>query len=789
MPLYQILLILLITVVIDWLILRLWRRWKEERKPLHWPQMNRSRIFLVLSLILMVAAQIVMNLEDALIWDKNFAGFLQAVNDGIRFDIDRRENAFIAVLLMIGGAILFSQLYKPVKSIEPFIDSGISRLTLDKFPRIQKSSLLIVIMGFSLFIVLTVRMFLLQVSLLDPILWLFVLALVGFAIASREKQIFGTIPVWNISRTDIMLLLLLFAGGLLVSAFRLTSHPNMLMGDEGNFFDTARSIATGEYLPSFFDMGVYSYPVASSYWQGFIMNWFGVSLWSWRFSSVLISVLAVIPLYLLGLEMFGRRTAILASICFLAAPYFLAFARLGYNNSQSLLPVTLSAFLFYKGWKNRSPFLLYLAGVAAGLGFLTYTAGRISFILGLSILSACILRSAWVRSHRAGLKTYATLTLVFVLGWLISASPHLVYSGTVDPQTFRYKTVESIFFNVDAARLYFSTEEIFSHSPGWLVEPYHLYFNPGIYAWLFQRGFLRTILSFFLPGLIADHFVTSPLPGPISPIFLIIGMTVGFARFRERRYFFLLSWFFLVVILLSTMNTFPPRQTHMVPVIPVMVLLIAVGLDAFIETVAHSWRPHFSAFLRPMMISTISLVVISAGLFQYFSIIPGIFKPDLDQVMNWAELSNHRNVPFFYITKRDNWEKWKPFMVGRMMPDRPFHVISEDDFLRGKEILPIHNEAIIIFHNYRPLELIKKIERDLLMPLKPIPVLDRSGDPIGHFIIIGSFRLPVHPLPFRESVIELLTSPAGYISLILLFAAFIIQIHQKIKTRARARAR
>ncbi|MHC1784751.1 MAG: ArnT family glycosyltransferase [Anaerolineaceae bacterium] len=346
MPFYQILLILLITAALDWLLLRLWRRWKDKGRPLRWPSINKQWIFLISGLFLLVAAQIVMNLEDPLIWDKNFANFLKTVNDGIRFDIDRRENIFIAVLLLIGGVILFFQAYKPGKSTEPAIESPIFEILPEKSSRIPKSFLLTAILGFFLFIILTVRMFLLQVSLLDPILWLLVLALAGFAIASREKQIRGGIPAWTITRTDVILLILLVAGGLLVSSFRLTTHPNMLMGDEGNFFDTARSIAVGEYLPSFFDMGVYSYPVASSYWQGLIMNWFGVSLWSWRFSSVLIAVLTIIPLYLLGLEMFGRRTAVLASICFLAAPYFLAFARLGYNNSQAMLAGNIERLVF-----------------------------------------------------------------------------------------------------------------------------------------------------------------------------------------------------------------------------------------------------------------------------------------------------------------------------------------------------------------------------------------------------------------------------------------------------------
>jgi hypothetical protein len=42
----------------------------------------------------------------------------------------------------------------------------------------------------------------------------------------------------------------------------------------------------------------------------------------------------------------------------LVTPYFIAFERLGYNNSQSIAPVTLSLYLLHVGLKRGSA--LYL---------------------------------------------------------------------------------------------------------------------------------------------------------------------------------------------------------------------------------------------------------------------------------------------------------------------------------------------------------------------------------------------------------------------------------------------
>ncbi|MHC1784749.1 MAG: hypothetical protein AB9891_18695 [Anaerolineaceae bacterium] len=221
----------------------------------------------------------------------------------------------------------------------------------------------------------------------------------------------------------------------------------------------------------------------------------------------------------------------------------------------------------------------------------------------------------------------------------------------------------------------------------------------------------------------------------------------------------------------------------MVPVIPVMALLIAIGINSLVEAFLFLLGHYCQTVLRPIIVSIAGLMVIAAGLFQYFSIIPGIFKPDLDQVMNWAELSNHDNVPFIYITNRENWEKWKPFMLGRMTPDKPFQVISEDDYLEGTDIISVKNEVVIIFHNNFYFEILEKLNHGLTLPLKPIPIRDSDGKPIGNILVIGSFVLPSHPLSIQESVIQLLASPAGMISLFLFMIALILNILPKIKSK------
>lgn len=722
----------------------------------------------------MILGQSIMNLDHSLIKSEKYSQFLIWLNSQIRLDVDNLDNVLIASFLLIAGAAIFALATKPVlfpemENASDFSETKTAFLPISQLGIVPLCSSVV---GIIIYFVLIARMFALKNSIIDPILWLLATILIGYTawVWDRKNDKNG---FEGIGRIDAVIMIALVAGGLLIASYQLANIPNMLMGDEGNFFDTANAIAKGEYRPSFFDMGVYSYPVASSFWQAFILKLFGASLWSWRFSSVLIGVLAVVPLYLLGADLFGKRIGLLSSVSMLVAPYFLSFTRLGYNNSQVLLPVTLSAWLLYRGIKRKSIFLLFLGGVASGLGFLTYTAARISIVLAVFVFMFIFVKSVFKHSIHREIKSQIILILAFFLGWLIVASPHLVYSSIQNPASFRYKTIEGSFINVDAASPFFPEKEIFSIDSGQKIDKYTMYFSPKIYFWLFQRGFLRTILAFHRQGLITDHFLTSPIPGPVATIFYLMGLAVLLSSMREKRSIFLLTWLFLVFLFLSALNTFPPRQTHMIPMLPVMSLLIGLGLNALIDAVLIINNLSKNPLFRSILTLTGMSAIILGSLWQYFVVIPTTYRPDLDQVMNWAELSNERNIPFIYITNKANWQNWKPFLLGRLTSEKPFQVVSEEEYLKNNVSLPHAQEAVIFFHNNNYFELVKRIQNEYPASLDPKPILNRSDMRIGGMIIIGTFSLPAQ-IDLVHGIILLLISPSGIISLVLLFLAIIL---------------
>jgi 4-amino-4-deoxy-L-arabinose transferase-like glycosyltransferase len=783
MTINQTLAIILAIIALDWLLLWLWHHHKQLLVIFSRLFLKKVLIQFLSGVLLMLVALVILSVEIPLLKNNTIAPLWGWINDRIHLDVQLSGNLLLSLPFLAVGIILFSRAIKSYVLIEPRSDSAISpKVETKTCPIFDRSVVFPLVLAILFFIFLIARMSTLQNSLIDPILWILTISLSGFAVARYEKITNSRRSEWKIEKSDFAVCMLLMGVGLLVSSFRLADHPNVLIIDQGEYFEIAKSIALGNYQPSFFNLGASTFPIAGSYWQAFFLLLFGVGLWSWRFSSVVIIVLAVIPLYFLCLELSGKRLAILASICFLFSPFFLAFAGLGYYNSHVLLPLTASVLFLFKGYKKRSPFFLFLGGSSAGLGFMTYTAGRLSFVLGLVILGLWIISSLFSPTKRLDTRARTFFLLIFIFGWIITAGPHLVFGASLNQEALNFKTYESVFFNVSTARPFFPDNEIFSVYPPIDVPPHVLFFNPKIYLWLFQRGFLRTILSFFSTGMITDHFLTSPLPGPIATLFFSLGLVIGFKRIRDHRLFLILFWFFLSAILLSSLNSEPPRQAHLVPIIPPMAIFIAIGLDCLVQVFFNLCRIIKPHLIRKAALYFFTSLIIIAGFTQYFIIIPRLYKPNVDDVMNFSELTNQKNIPFFYITHREDRQKdWKPFFVREMVPGRPFQSIAEDGFLSGKISMKNQPEMVFVFDNEKYDEITTKLKANFGIEASPYPIKDVKGIRIGGMLIKGEFVYPIKKTIWQD-IFEVFVFPSGWIASTCILIGFVLSIFPPRKT-------
>lgn len=651
----------------------------------------------MLGFLLIGAAQYLISQRDFVFLRHSFAPWLQTI---LHPSVPNFENVLTSILLLcIAGVLIFrAAAFRSSEGSTVFFIENPPNLL--QFARRHWSSLLAAafLIGYVLYN-LTQK----DTSPGLVFLWLLALALLMRVMFYYDREA-GTSLSLRLTRLDALLLLMLFAGGLLVGSYQLEAVPNSLIGDEGGFWDRAVAIAEGRESRSFFDVGVYSYPLSSSFYQAAVVRLFGHSLWSWRFSSVLATMLTVIPLYLLAREMFDRRHAVLAGVLFVVLPYSLAFARMGYNNSQSLLPVALTIYLLYLALRRNSIFYSGLSGIAAGVGFYTYTAGRLGLAVLVGFLVCALAAQGFTRFRRKlreerrqlaskGMSVFVLAGIAPILMAGVTIAPHIVHTRAISPDLLQYKMLESLFPNTHYALALYSAEELFRDHPPIRFGDQEFFYRPDLYMQLFVRGVFHTMLSMHEPAVVRSHFILAPLAGPVSVVFYFIGFVAAFRHIHQQRFFLLLFWFMGGLFLLSMINTFPPRHQHFVPVIPVIALFSALGLIGTVDFVMErlrallaGWSPPRSRLLQPVaaaasfvLMGAILSVLVFTNLRNYFVEVPQYYLPDLENIIAWDALALQEPSNFVYVYTDEARADWKPWIISYFPTNAAYQTLSSSD--------------------------------------------------------------------------------------------------------------
>ncbi|MFL7870684.1 MAG: glycosyltransferase family 39 protein, partial [Anaerolineales bacterium] len=518
-------------------------------------------------------------------------------------------------------------------------------------------------------------------------LWLGILAWLSYLFWAWDRQA-GTKLSLDLERSDLLWMASLFALTLIVGAFALTDIPNILIADEGSFWEAARAIALGEIHPAFFDFGVYTFPIASSIFQGFVMRLAGVSLWGWRFSSVLAAAAATIPLYLLGRIWFGRRVAIAAVLIMAANPYFLVYGRLGYNNAQALFPVILSLYLWIKALQKSSFFYLWLAGIAAGLGFYTYPAAWLAMLV-----IACSAILLWLR-RKMTFRRLLTTAGVLILATVMLFGPRLAYGMSGEhSSSFAFKLLETTFTNAFYARAYYGEADLFHSTPPIEMAGIELYYEPWVYYEMLVRGLVRTVLVLFDPFIHQERFMLAPFTGVLTPGLFLIGLVIALRNWKGRRFQVLLLWTILGLVLFSVLSAFPPSSTHTVSVIPAFALLSALGLVAVVEQITGNLLPAVRDRLQPVLLTILLIVVVGVGWQTYFVEMPRRYPPTFEDIVSWiAWRTTDQPLTIVYVGNTESPHRVEYLVSTHMVPHTYVSIPQED--LDWQEMPP---QSIVFF--------------------------------------------------------------------------------------------
>ncbi len=491
----------------------------------------------------------------------------------------------------------------------------------------------------------------------------------------------------NLRRSDWLWMIGLTFAAILLGVYRLQGMPDQLMGDEGRFWTTARDIAKGIFRPSMFSPGVETFPVFSSIIQSWFLWFFGIDLWSWRFSSVIMGVASIPPLYLLAQEAYDRKIAVVSSIAMATSPYFIDFSRLGYNNIQALFFTTLALYWLYIGVQRKSIYYIFLAGSMAGFGFYTFFAARMSIIISIAFIVAI-----WF-IKRINFRELLLFMVILGLGFTLVITPYIARGLKVDPQGMAYKVWESVFFNSFNGLQFYTESEINGVAPPFTINDNVLFYNPKIYLVLVTRGLVRTLITFQRDQYIREHYVAFPLAGTVGALFYLIGITLTFSTMKQSRSLLLILWFFANVLGLSALNTVPPRHTHMVMIIPVLALFTGIGINAFAISVASIL--HKSNKFETSILATIVILVAAGGVYDFFGRAPARYHASPHQVMSWAGLIS-KGETFTYIYNDPLEKNLKPYIMEEFRKDISYETIATQDVLSEKRIFT--DQPTIIFY-------------------------------------------------------------------------------------------
>lgn len=500
----------------------------------------------------------------------------------------------------------------------------------------------------------------------SAVLWVGAIALAAIAMYRWDIKR-GARPTFPLAKGDGYWILGLTLLASFIFVYRLEDVPSVLIGDEAAFFQHAQDLMTREGPISPFGFATYSFPALGTYGQSFFLWAFGPSLWSWRLASAAPAVLAIPGIYLLGKVLFERRIAITASVLYSALPFALSYGRMGYNTAQVLPIVALGSALFLLGERQRSATWLFAAGVVAGLGFLTYTAGR---ILTMTVFAYLLYRSYLALRQRSPLHNHLIALSVFTAATAITTAPHLLHGLQAQSTGLVSKVGESTFTNQQYVMDFFRDEFYFAQPSTTTALGYDQVVDFGLTLRLIVRGTVRTALAFLLGGFFHKHFLVGPLAGEIGAVFLPLALVVLFRMIRRPPAVYLLLWFFLSFFMLSALNSYPPRPGHLIGVLPLIPLLVAVGLVLTVDSVVSA-LPRLGITGSRLLLLVAALVISASGLHAYFVTMPEEYPPDIESAMAWSGLANPGRL-IVYAHSDPAREEHTPFVFLKMAPEVRF---------------------------------------------------------------------------------------------------------------------
>jgi hypothetical protein len=372
------------------------------------------------------------------------------------------------------------------------------------------------------------------------------------------------------------LLAAIFVLALVLRTVWLDHVPTNITADEADNLRDLFSVQE-KGKPDFFGLDWKPSPAFSIYLFHVFAVAAGDEVVGMRFSSALLSALALVPFFALARRVVAIPVALAGTVLLATNAWYLHFSRSGWENVHVALYALLAAWALTVGIERSQLRWFALAGTAAALGLYGYFAGRLILPALLVYFPFALLHvrrrqrltlagrsgpqsiTIYARGSRCRTRTaligFAVLTVVavalFVPQWRVMQRE----IGLTDSRT------EGIFV-LNQERPYLGHDTA--------VEILGVQLWRTISGFLLGDGALFGSARYSPPG--------EPIFDPVTNGLLLLGLVVGLWRWRATA----LWWCLLFVPLLATqvLTSRTPDAARAVPVVPFFYLFVTLGLQA-----------------------------------------------------------------------------------------------------------------------------------------------------------------------------------------------------------------
>jgi 4-amino-4-deoxy-L-arabinose transferase-like glycosyltransferase len=415
------------------------------------------------------------------------------------------------------------------------------------------------------------------------------LAGAGVLVAGFWKEGTDSAPRTDLSvRTALVLLAAVLLVALFLRRLQINAIPWGLNNDEGIEGLIACRFLIGEKITPFSSIGL----SRETLYHVLLMPLFmmlGVSIGSMRLLSFLCGMAAVGLAYLVGKAFFSRRVGLLAAFLLAVSPWHILYSRTGLRNI--LLPVFLLAVLwvFQRALADRKPVHFVLTGALLAAGLYSYTSFR--------IVPVAVLVWAVARRRLLGKPPLTWKQAGLVAGtFLLLMIPQLA-SALSDPAGFVTRGGYVLAQTPDASI------------------PQNLLFSalmPVLYP---SRFGLMQSRWFFSDGVSIVYAAVGRTPETlVSGVLMIFGVVFTAMRFVRRRGEGEGTLLVFYLLTLLSVGLAGPSLTRMIGALPLLCLMGALFLDAFLGAP----RTMLPGRARAGLVALLLVAAAALGYEQYF---------------------------------------------------------------------------------------------------------------------------------------------------------------------------